>query len=171
VRDGVRLAEGVDDEVRADQEPEGDQHTARVAPNEPAAFPRPPEGHRPDAHEQRASGDQEDPGVVVPGETVLPHVVAGLRGAHDDHEDADPERERRPRAGPETRVGPGAKHEERGLDQTADEVITGRRTRLRLQEVVVDDVHSAHRERDPGKTRLGEGGCRDACRGSLSRFR
>src|SRR4029453_5867850 len=67
-------------------------------------------------------------------------------------------------------VGPGAKHEERGLDQTADEVITGRRTRLRLQEVVIDDVDTAPRERDPGKTRLGEGGCRDACRGSLSRF-
>jgi hypothetical protein len=49
-------------------------------------------------------------------------------------------------------------------------VVAGRRARLRLQEVVVDDVNRTDGEREPREARLGEEGCRDACRGSLSRF-
>ena len=42
------------------------------------------------------------------------------------------------------------------LDKAADQVVAGRRARLRLEEVVVDDVERADAEGEPREPGLGE---------------
>ena len=83
---------------------------------------------------------------------------------------AEADRERGPSARAEARIGPRDEDEERGLHEAADQVVGGRCSRLRLEEVVVDDVERCDAECNPRETRLRTKGCRDPRRGSLSGF-
>ena len=78
----------------------------------------------------------------------------GFRSGQDA-EEAGQERDRRARACTQSRVDDAGQDEEPEWDETADEVVTGRGARVRLQEVVVDDMQGDDRESEPGQADFG----------------
>ena len=116
--------------------------------------PRPPEGRGAYADEQRTRRDREEPGVVVAGRSDLEGVVAGFADSDDDSEDSQRQRERRTQTGAEMRIRPGRAEKDRRRQEAADEMIFCRGSRLRLEEVVVEDVDGNDHEGRYGESRL-----------------
>ncbi len=151
VGDDVRLAEREHHERKRHEERKRQSHAPRVAPDDAPTLPRPPECHEANAGEQRTGRDHQEPREVVAGRAVLAGVVAGLAGAHHDHEDPDVDRQDPAKARAEPRIAPGERHEQRNLYEPAPQVVASRNARLRLEEVVVHHVERADAQRDPGK--------------------
>src|SRR5439155_14484972 len=102
---------------------------------------RRPEGRGAEADEQESGRNREQAGVVVPGGADLEAVVAGLAHSGDDAEQSERDRERPTQSCAEARIC-GRESQERGeRRETADEVVGGGSAGLRLDEVVVEQVH------------------------------
>ena len=129
-----------DEHVRAHHDGHGRQHPPQITPAA-ASFdaPRAPQRSHAQSDQQQTRRNGKKPGVVVPGEPAGLEVVDGL-DAGDQSEDTEQNRERATPARTKPRVERGEEEQRGERNETADEMITGRRARLRLQEAVVDDV-------------------------------
>ena len=73
-----------------------------------------------------------------------PHRVVGGLDAHHDSAEANQQRDDRAGPGPRAQVGESSKRESGQEGEAADEVVTCRRARLRLEERVVDHMKGDH---------------------------
>ena len=85
----------------------------------------------------------------------LRRVIARLDAGHDA-EDPEEEREDGAEPGAESRIPPRRQCEDPKWHEPADEVVRRRGSRLRLEEVVVDDVERDEPERHASHARLGQ---------------
>ena len=107
---------------------------------------------QPDQHD--AGCKREKARVVVARGADLDRVVDGLARADRDPEDPERERDRRAGSGTNVRVEPREPEQDRERNQAADEMVTSGGSRLRLQEVVVEDVERDQADRSPREREL-----------------
>ena len=161
MRRDVAEADRQEDEERDERRGDAEQSAAGIAPPEAALGPaRAPQGDDAEAEEQQTCGDRDQAGEVVTGRSELARVVQGLDPGGDP-EHAEDQRDRAPTTAAQSRIRPHREPEHGERNQAADQVIAGRRSGLRLHEVVVEHVHrdDEHAEReDRGLTPDGAGG-------------
>jgi hypothetical protein len=136
------------DDDADDQTRDADQGPAQVAPRHPVVqAPGSPERHHAHREQHQAGGDGEQPGVVVARGADLAGEVPGLgRCAQSEHTEQECHHGTPPGTQPRVRDGRERQHGER--HEATHEVIGHRRSRLRLEERVVDDVQGDQADRN-----------------------
>ncbi len=120
---------------------------------------------------------EEQNAVAVPREQLRPLLRGCAPGEGDNRprvvhslstakyaEEADEERGRPASPGSEAPVEHAYRDEHGEWDESADEVVAGRRPRVRLQEVVVHHVQRNGADRKPGERDLASHSCGDTSR-------
>ena len=134
---------------------------------------RPPERDQPQPEQRQPGAGREEAGEVVARRADLGRVVQGLDPG-DDPEEADHQRDRRAGAAAHARVHERRQRERGQRNQPADQMIGGRRARLRLQEGVIGHMQADHADRrheERGPVARGLGGRRGGACSNLPRGR
>ena len=136
----VANREGDEDRHRDDRRRDGEQETPAVPPPQPIVHAsRPPQRDRPDTEQQEAREYRQQARVVVARRPDRSRVVDGLR-AGEHAEVAQQERDRAAGAGAEPAVERGGSEEQGKRHEAANQMVARCGARIRLEEVVVEDV-------------------------------